>query len=287
MIVSVLAALVAAFAFALSTTLHQRAAKRQQRRQALDPRLLLRLLRTRLWQLGWVPDVVGVTAQALALRYGPLTLVQPLLASGLFMAILIEAGWTRQPVHRRDLAATLVGTVGLVTFLATTDPRAGVTDPSAQAWWWVAAAAGATVAGCLLVARHVGDAARGTLLGVAAGVLYGVSAALLKSVAARWHGDPVALALDPRLWALAVVGLLGVQVNQVAFQHGRLAAPLVALTLTEPVTGVLVGATAFRETLSLSGIRLPLVVGSVVALVVGVRLGSSRVERDRATDRRR
>ncbi|WP_328346898.1 DMT family transporter [Micromonospora sp. NBC_00421] len=274
-----LAALVAAFAFALSTTLHQRAAKRQQRRQALDLRLLSRLLRTRLWQVGWVPDLVGVTAQALALRYGPLTLVQPLLASGLFMAILIEAGWNRQPVHRRDLAATLVGTVGLVTFLAVADPRAGVTEPSAPAWWWVAAGTGATVAGCLLVARRVNDATRGALLGVAAGVLYGMAAALLKSVAARWHGDPVALLADPRLWALTVVGLLGVQVNQVAFQNGRLAAPLVALTLAEPVTAVAVGATAFRETLSLSGARLPLVVAAVVALVVGVRLGASRAGR--------
>lgn len=123
------------------------------------------------------------------------------------------------------------------------------------------------------------DAARGALLGAAAGILYAVAAALLKAVAVRWHGDPVALALDPRLWALTVVGLLGVQVNQVAFQHGRLAAPLVALTLSAPVTGVPVGATAFRETLSLGGIRLPLVVGAVVALVVGVRLASSRTGR--------
>ncbi|MEV4770296.1 DMT family transporter [Micromonospora humida] len=287
MTLAVLAALVAAFAFALSTTLHQRAAKQQQRRRALDLRLLSRLVRTRLWQLGWIPDVVGVCAHAVALRYGPLTLVQPLLASGLFMAILIEAGWRRQPVHRRDLAATLVGTAGLVTFLAAADPRAGVTEPGASAWGWVTAGTVAVVTGCLAAARRAGDAARGTLLGIAAGVLYGVSAALLKAVAARWHGDPLALALDPRSWALVVVTLLGVQVNQAAFQHGRLAAPLVALTLTEPVTGVLIGATAFRETLSLTGVRLPLVVGAVVALVVGVRLGASRSARDPAPARRR
>ncbi|MFJ6198030.1 DMT family transporter [Micromonospora sp. NPDC092111] len=285
MTVSVVAALVAAFCFALSTTLHQRAAKRQQQRRALDPRLLLRLLRTRLWQLGWAPDVAGVAAQTLALRHGPLTLVQPLLASGLFMAILIEAVWNRQPVHRRDLAATLVGTAGLVTFLAAADPRAGVTDPSTRAWWWVAAVAGTAVVACLLVARPVGDATRGALLGVATGILYGVSAALLKSVTTRFTGDLAALALDPRLWALLVVALLGVQLNQNAFQHGRIAAPLVALTLTEPVTGVLVGATAFRETLTLTGIRLPLVVVSVVALVVGVWLGAARAGTGRAAGR--
>ncbi|MEU5941028.1 DMT family transporter [Micromonospora sp. NPDC047548] len=276
MILSVVAALVAAFCFALSTTMHQRAAKRQRTRRVLDLRLLLRLLRTRLWQLGWVPDVVAVASQTLALRYGPLSLVQPLLASGLFMAVVIEAAWSRRPVPRRDLTAVVLGTVGLVAFLVTVGPRAGVADPTPGAWWWVAAGAGTAVAGCLLGARRSRGAARGALLGVAAGVLYGVAAALLKSVATRFGGDLPALVLDPRVAALALVAVLAVQVNQSAFQSGRIAAPLTALTLTEPVTGVLVGATAFRETLSLGGVRIPLVVVSVAAITGSVWLAGAR-----------
>ncbi|MEV0808817.1 DMT family transporter [Micromonospora sp. NPDC050200] len=274
-----MAALVAAFSFALSTTMHQRAAKRQQPRRALDLRLLLRLVRTRLWQFGWVPDVVAVASQTLALRYGPLSLVQPLLAGGLFMAVVMEAAWSRRPVPRRDLAAAVLGTVGLVAFLVTADPRAGVGDPTRSAWCWVAAGAGTAVAGCLLGARRTRAAARGALLGVAAGVLYGVAAALLKAVATRFSGDLSALVLDPRVAALALVAVLGVQVNQSAFQSGRIAAPLTALTLTEPVTGVLVGATAFRETLSLGAFRIPLLVVSVGAITIGVWLagGASRV----------
>ncbi|WP_319462836.1 DMT family transporter [Micromonospora sp. RTP1Z1] len=275
MILAVAAALAAAFFFALSTTIHQRAAKRQPPRRALDPRLLLRLVRTRMWQLGWVPGTAGALSQAVALRFGPLTVVQPLLASGLFMAILIEAAWSRQPVRRRDLGATVVGTGGLAAFLVTVDPRAGVADPGSTAWWWVAAGAGGTVAVCLAAARSTTGATRGTLLGVATGVLYGVAAALLKAVATRFQGDLPALLLDPRLAALVLVALVGVQVNQSAFQSGRIAAPLTALTLSEPVTGVVIGVTAFREALSLSGPRIPLVVVAAGAITVGVWLAGS------------
>lgn len=275
MTLAVLAALVAAFSFALSTTLHQRAAQRQPPGRALDPRLLWHLLRTRLWQLGWAPDVAGVLAQAVALRYGPLAVVQPVLASGLFMAVLIEAAWDRRPVRHRDLVAVLVGTAGLVGFLVTVSPGAGVNDPSTSAWWWVAAGVGGTVVACLAAARTTSGAARGTLLGVATGVLYGLAAALLKAVAARLPGDPLAVVADPRLAALVVVALIGVQLNQNAFQSGRIAAPLTALTLTEPVAGVLIGVTAFRETLTLGGVRIVVVVAAAGAIVAGVRLAGA------------
>ncbi|PSK58369.1 hypothetical protein B0E53_06963 [Micromonospora sp. MH33] len=275
MTLAVVAALVAAFCFALASNMHQRAAKQQSPRRTLDPRLLWRLLRTRLWQLGWAPDVTGALAQALALRNGPLAVVQPLLATGLFMAILVEAAWDRRPVPRRDLVATLVGTVGLVAFLVTVNPRAGVEEPDATAWGWVAVGAAGAVAGCLVVARTTSGATRGALLGVATGVLYGMAAALLKAVATRFHGDVPALFTDPRLAALVVVALVGVQLNQNAFQSGQIAAPLTALTLTEPVTGVVVGVTAFHETLSLDGVRIPLVVLAAAMITLGVRLAGT------------
>ncbi|MBY8874159.1 DMT family transporter [Micromonospora sp. PLK6-60] len=275
MSIAVVAALVAAFSYAVSTTMHQRAAKRQPPRRALDLRLLWRLLRTRLWQLGWVPDVAGTLAQALALRYGPLAVVQPVLASGLFMAVLLEAAWNRRLPHCRDLAATLVGIAGVAGFLVATDPRAGIDDPAPAAWGWAGAAVAAAVAGCLLLARAATGATRGALLGVAAGILYGMAAALLKAVATRFDGDPLALLTDWRLAALVVVAVVGVQVNQSAFQSGRIAAPLTALTLTEPVTGVVIGVTVFRETLSLGGARTPLVVAAVAAIAAGVWLAGS------------
>jgi hypothetical protein len=86
-----LLALASATCFGLSSGLQQRAAKQERPRAALDPRLLVQLLHRPLWLFGWVPDAAGTALQAVALRFGPLALVQPLLVTGLFIAIPLEA----------------------------------------------------------------------------------------------------------------------------------------------------------------------------------------------------
>lgn len=94
---AVVAALGAAAAFAVGSALEQRAAKQERAARPLDPRLLFRLMRQPMWLLGWVPEAAGTGLQALALHYGPLVLVEPLLVSGLFLAIPLAA----DDLHRR------------------------------------------------------------------------------------------------------------------------------------------------------------------------------------------
>ncbi|MGC4890609.1 DMT family transporter [Micromonospora sp. DT227] len=264
-----------AFSFALSAVLHQRAATRQPRFAALDPRLLLRLFRNRLWLSGWIPDTAGVVFQVLALRVGALAVVQPVMASGLFMAVLLEAVITGRRVVGRDLLAVAVGVVGLTAFLLLADVRAGVTRPAATAWTVAMGCAVAAVAACLVGARHRRGAARGALLGVAGGVAYSFAAALVKDITGGPAGSLLGVVVSWRSVALVVAVALGLMVNQAAFQHGRLAAPLTALTLTDPVVSVLVAITVFRETFPDEPIR---VVGLVLAAVTvggGVWLAAS------------
>ncbi|GAB3066472.1 DMT family transporter [Micromonospora schwarzwaldensis] len=271
----ILYALAGAFSFALSAALHQRAATRQPRFAVLDPRLLLRLFRNRLWLSGWIPDTAGVVFQVLALRVGALAVVQPVMASGLFMAVLIEAVIAGRRVARRDLLAVAVGVVGLTAFLLLADVHAGVTRPAPTAWTVAMSCAVAAIAVCVVAARHRHGAARGALLGVAGGVAYSFAAALVKDLASGPAGSLLGVVVSWRAAALVVAVALGLMVNQAAFQHGRLAAPLTALTLTDPVVSVLVAITVFRETFSDEPIR---VVGLVLAAVTvggGVWLAAS------------
>ncbi|GGM23811.1 DMT family transporter [Micromonospora yangpuensis] len=281
MLLAVLLSFATAFCYGLSAAVHQRAAKRERPHAALDPRLLVRLFRNRLWLSGWLPDTAGAALHATALRFGPLVLVQPVLASGLFMAILIEAVLDRRRVLRRDAMAIGVGATGLAAFLVVSDARAGVTDPSLSSWVWVGVGAGVAVAGCVLLSVRLRGAVRGAVLGVACGIAYSVAAALAKAVVGRYQGDLVPVLLDWRFAALALVALLGLLLNQNAFQSGRLAAPLTALTLTDPVVSVVVGVTAFQETVSLGGIRLVGLGVSAVAILAGIWLAGTGSRQDR------
>src|SRR5487761_2071065 len=63
--------------------------------------LFLFLLRQPLWLLGWVAMACSLIFQALALHFGPLSVVQPLLVSELLMALWWLWHSVVAPVERR------------------------------------------------------------------------------------------------------------------------------------------------------------------------------------------
>lgn len=268
-------ALASASFFGLSSAMEQRAAKQESSRRALDPRLLIRLVRRPLWIFGWVPDAAGAGLQALALRFGPLAFVQSVLVSGLFLAVLLEAALNRSRPQSRDLIAVALGVTGLAAFLTAAQPSAGVSDPSARAWVGVGLGAGAIVAACLALAAHSTAAARGTLLGLATGMLYSLMAALFKPLATAITADPLGALTTWHLYAVIPVGLAALLLNQNAFQSGPLAAPLTALTLIDPVASVVIAVTAFHETLAVHGPRLVIELLSIVTMTAGIWLAST------------
>lgn len=277
---AVVLGLAAATCFALSSAMHQRAAKQERPRVALDPRLLFRLLHRPLWLFGWIPDGAGTALQALALRFGPLALVQSVLVSGLFLAIPLEAALNRSRPHARDLVAVVLGVIGLAAFLGAAQPTAGVSDPSKRAWAGVLVGAGAVVAACLALAGRSTAAARGTLLGFATGILYALIAALIKPLATAITADPLGVLTNWHLYALIIIGIAGLQLNQNAFQSGRLAAPLTAVTLVDPVASTIIAVTAFHERLAVDPPRLVIELASVALMGTGMWLvgTSGRVE---------
>lgn len=269
-------ALAAAAAFAAASVLQQRAVRLDPSDPGLDPRLLLRVLRRPLWWAGGTADLAGVGLQTLALAKGALALVQPLLVSGLILAVPLGAAFDRRWPGRRDLTAVLLAVLGLSAFLLIAAPAGGGADPSPRAWIVIASASAPAITGCLLLAHRSTGGRRAAYLGLATGGLYGVTSALLKVCAERLTGGhPLSLLTTWEFWALVIAGATGLALNQNAFQDGPLAASLTALTLTEPVVGVAIGATAFHEHLCVSGVRAPLLAAAAVTMTYAIWLTST------------
>ena len=83
---------------------------------ALSPRLLLTLARRPFWLAGIGAGVVSIGLQALALAFGPLTLVQPLLVTDLVFAMLLGMRRSRQRLGMREWAGMLAVVAGLAIF---------------------------------------------------------------------------------------------------------------------------------------------------------------------------
>ena len=87
--VAIVTAIAAAGVLGLSAAIDQRSTKKVKTREPLSPRLILDLVRQPLWLLAIGANVVGFILQVVALAYGSLALVQPLLVCDLLFAVLI------------------------------------------------------------------------------------------------------------------------------------------------------------------------------------------------------
>ncbi|WP_238009440.1 DMT family transporter [Dactylosporangium sp. AC04546] len=274
-VVAVVAALGSAAAFAVGAALEQSEAKKVERAPPLDPRLLFRLAQRPRWLLAWVPEGIGTALQAVALTFGPLILVEPLLVTGLFLAIPLSAALNRRRVHARDYAVVALGGASLAAFLIAADPRPGVTEPSVKDWLGVALWAGPVLAACLAAAWCARNAVRAVLLGVASGLLYGIAASLLKALTEQLSTEPLAIFARGQTYALIVVGLAAVSLNQNAFQSSRIAVPLMAITIVDPAVGVVIGVTAFHEQIATDGPRVAVQVVAALSMIGAIWLAST------------
>ncbi|PFX04864.1 hypothetical protein CJ469_00272 [Nocardia farcinica] len=115
------------------------------------------------------------------------------------------------------------------------------------------------------------------LFGAAGGALFGLAAALTDFVAGRFTHGLGAVLTTWQTWALVAAGVVGVYVQQRAFQVGSIAAALPAATIAEPLAAAFLGLTVLDERLRTDGFGLVVVVASVAVLcVTTVRLAHAQ-----------
>ncbi|PWJ56362.1 hypothetical protein SAMN06264364_101340 [Quadrisphaera granulorum] len=263
---AVVLALVAAACFASSTVTQHRAASTAPPESGTGVRLVLALLRQPLWLVGLAFGLAGAVLQTVALSQGALLVVQPLLVSGLLLAlplsVLLEG---RRPARAEWIWASAV-VVGLAVFLVSAQPGAGrdVADATALRTCLLAGAAVVLVAAGL--SRAGSGRYRALLLGLGGGTALGLAGALLKEVTGRYAVDGLLSALGSwPLWALVLAAVVGVVLNQSSYRVGVLTASQPAITIAEPVAAAAVGALAFDERMSNGG-------GAVAAQAAGLAL---------------
>jgi hypothetical protein len=287
---AIVLSLMAAVCFGTASVLQHQGANQVRRRFPLNPGLLIDVARQRLWLLGIVAEVTGVTLHMVAVNLGALSVVQPLLTVGLVVALPLQALLGRA-VSRRSLLGATLTVAGLAVFLVV-QPTLQSRDPYSVRDWLPGLALIAVVALAALGAAVTRQARVGRVrslgLGAAAGTMFALSAALVKT----WgeilgRGGLPALATSWELWAALGAGLVGALVSQAAFQSGPLGVPLAAMMVIDPVLGVSLGGIVFGESFSTGPLAVVQSAGLVLTLV-GVWLltaGEQRLAADTATRR--
>jgi drug/metabolite transporter (DMT)-like permease len=272
----VVLSLVSATSFGVASALQHHGARRARPRSPLNPGLMAELVRRPGWVLGIGAQVLGVVLHLCAVNLGPLSLVQPLLAVGLVVALAVQRLYGRRVSRRAMLAAALV-VAGLAIFLAVQPDDTRGAAAADQSWlpglWLAAAVLAATLVAGL---RTRGDL-RGVCLGAAAGTLMATSAAMGKAWGALLLADGFsALLAGWQLWAAMACGLAGALLSQGAFQAGPLGGTLGAMMAIDPVVGVSLGVVVYHEPFATDSGVVPRFIGLAVTLVGVVLLARSQ-----------
>ncbi|MFF9124080.1 hypothetical protein ACF09J_12370 [Streptomyces sp. NPDC014889] len=238
---AVVLSLFSAVAYATAAVAQERLAARTR---GTGVRGLRRLLRAGAWW--WAVALNGSAAllHVAALKYGPLTVVQPLGALTLVAAVPLGARMAGRRVAAAEWRGTACTLLGLAVLLLAASGPAPVRVLSPLE---ALSVAGATAV--LIGALSRPGARPGLRHATASGVASGVASALTQTVtvAATDHSGPL-LSARVILVALLVAAFAtgGLLLSQTAYRDG-LGAPLAVLTLTNPAAAALIGLTLLGQ----------------------------------------
>lgn len=268
-LIAVVAALGSSLAYAITAVTEQLSTKRVKSRRALSPELLLDLVKQPLWLAGIAANVASFILQVVALRYGPLALVEPILVCDLIFAGVISAALKKHadPV---TAAGTVACAAGVAGFLFIARPSAGRTDIGFIEALPLLAGFAAVLVGCLALARW-NQTVRPLALALACGAAYAATDFAIKLATGEFSGGLADLFTHWPIYAIAVIGPIGFVLNQNAFQAGELLAPVLAIiTITDTLGDVALGWLFLDEKLASGPLEIAGQAASLLVMTVGI-----------------
>lgn len=234
--------------------------------------LLVHLIRNRRWLAGLGLDWAGYAAEAVALGFGAVVVVAPLMQTGLLFALILGARRTRTKLRGRDWGSAAALVVGLTGFLLLARPEGGIARPAWSVWWPWLVALGIALVGAVAAGWRTRGAPRAVAWGLAAAICYGATGPLTKTVVELFTefrlGSLVTSWELPTLIGVAAFGML---CNQSAFQAGNLPASLPAIAIGTPLFACAIGVAVYDEHFTATGpLQYALLVAAIAVMAVGI-----------------
>jgi hypothetical protein len=242
-------ALVAAILYGAGAAIEQHQAAAIGDDSAGKPKLLVQLARNPLWLLGFAVQSGGFAAHAVALRTGPLAMVQMIIALELIVAVLLVRLWSGRSLNRTSWAAALIVMAGIAAFLfLTTSAGHEHAHDLPRRVLLAAAVLGVSSAATLLMGlRSAPGNRRALLLAVAAGLGDSVMAVVTMAFAHTASHGLAAILTSWTSYGLVAGGIWNLLLTQTAYQAARPMITLPAISAVTPVASVIVGIAVLGE----------------------------------------
>jgi len=265
-------AILAGLSISAGGVLQQRAASRRPSGERLSAKLMQRLVTDKVWLGGIACAVLSYGFQAVALSFGPLALVQPLIVSELLFAVPVSVRLRKLRLRKRDWATVGMIVAGLAIGIIAADPRKGHPIQPFMTWLPALVAVVAISGIAVFLTRVLSGPARATAFALGGAVMMAMQSALYAATIALLRKDHWLLFAHWEPYALVVASLVGMFLIQNAFQAGPLAASTPVIDATLPLVAIVLGVWLFNEHIRTTVVGLGGAAIGVVLLIAGIVL---------------
>ena len=264
-LLSYLLAALAATGNALANVMQRKSSLEQGHDRSFGPALLWDLVRSPTWIVGFLGLVGSFVLQAVALGFGQLSGVEPIITLEVPLTLLVAARVFGSSLGRPEWTGILAMTAGMIAVVASLNPRPGSDTHVRSLTYGVAGGlTAATIALFVGLSRRGRPIWRTACLGMATGTSFGLTATFIKETISQADAHGVVGVLTTWQTYVAVgFGVLGLVVMQWALHTGPLVAAQPGFTLMDPLVSVLWGVFVFQEVTRGGWWLVPVAIGAV------------------------
>jgi drug/metabolite transporter (DMT)-like permease len=254
------------------------------RMAALDvrrvPHVVASLLADPAWLAGFALMLLGLACQTIVLSFEPVSVVQPVLASGVALVLVLSRLVLRERLGAVEFRCVAAMAVCVILLAASSGGKGAGAGHHAAPGWMAAVAIPSAVIGLLVGARPLRSrssplAGRGpsaaVCFGVGTGLLYGVAALAIKALSGilvRNHGAVsivTGVVSSPYLYVFAGSSATAMLLYQAGLQSCRASILVPVSTVTGSVYFLIAGTWLFHEQLPADPAKLVLRLAAIAA----------------------
>ena len=262
-------ALASALTIAWGTVVRHRIVKAAPGDGTVEGSPLMAAARNPRWWVGLGTALLGYAFQVVALYFGALLIVQPVLVLSLMFTMLLAARLQNRALSSHETGWALTLSVGVTLLLLVGRPTQGTGEPSLRRWLLAIGAGAVVLIAMAVIAGRRPSRRKALVLGLVTGALFGYVAVLSKAFVDIAAAEGVRGVIGSwETYGLILGAFVGTAVQQYSFHAGPLEQSLPAMTIGEPIVAFTLGYVVLGERFQVESLLGWMVLAASVAAMI-------------------